>query len=158
MTRAETVHAGNGASGGWSGAWRRDGFFFRQAAILTLLMGGYVHVTRGFIGDELLLRHVLTQTYDQLLAIPMTYAVVTGVLGWWLIDFRGPWHRFAYVVVILYFIASLPLHVRSFFDESSVEALTMFPMWWTYVLYVVFPVVIVFCWRLRYKTGPRRSR
>lgn len=131
--------------------FRAKGFYFRQAATVLFAMGAYAHVTRAFIGDELLLQHVLTPEFDRVLAIPMVYAAITGIAGWWLVEFRGILQRVVYAAIVLYIAGSLPLHIRSYFDDSAVEQMVKFPMWWTYVLFVLFPAIIIFCWRLRYR-------
>ena len=52
--------------------YRRHGYFFREAAILTILMGFGLHLYRVIFGDELTLQYVVTPTTDMLLMIPMT--------------------------------------------------------------------------------------
>jgi hypothetical protein len=151
MTTAGVANKNAATSPGWLAVFRGQGYFFRQAAILTLLIGVYAHVTRAFIGDELLLRYVVTQTFDQVLVLPMAYTAIAGVLGWRLIDFRGTGQRLVQGFMLFYVIGSLPVHVRSYFDESSTQLLKMFPMWWTYVLFILLPALMVHCWRLRYK-------
>ena len=62
------------------GAYRRHGYFFREAAMLTIAMGGGLHLYRVIFGDELTLRYVVTPTTDRILLVPMTYAAITGIL------------------------------------------------------------------------------
>ena len=50
--------------------------------MLTIAMGFCLHLYRVIFGDEATLQHVLTQTTDIGLMIPMTYAAVTGILSY----------------------------------------------------------------------------
>jgi hypothetical protein len=67
----------------WRSSWatyQRHGYFFREAAMLTITMGLCLHLYRVIFGDEQTLREVLTPTTDKALLVPMTYAAVTGIL------------------------------------------------------------------------------
>ena len=44
--------------------YRKHGFFFREAAMLTISMGVFIHLYRVFFGDELNLRYVMTPSTD----------------------------------------------------------------------------------------------
>src|SRR3954470_6146631 len=86
----------------WFAAFKRQGFAFRYAAMITILTGLYVHITRLFLGDDLLVQHVVTLLFDKLLIMPMAYAAITGLLAWRQMQFRGVWHKLAIGWIILY--------------------------------------------------------
>ena len=44
----------------WFESFKRQGFYFRYAALITIITGLYVHITRLFLGDDLLVQHVVT--------------------------------------------------------------------------------------------------
>jgi hypothetical protein len=75
-------------------ALQSQGYYFRYAAIATLLAGMYLHVTSLFIGRDLLRQYILTPTFDMLLAIPMTYAGLIGWLSWKQVSFGRGWKKF----------------------------------------------------------------
>src|SRR4051794_12213258 len=79
----------------WFESFKRQGFAFRYAAMITILTGLYVHITRLFLGDDLLVQHVVTLLFDKLLIMPMAYAAITGLLAWRQMQFRGFWHKLA---------------------------------------------------------------
>jgi hypothetical protein len=60
----------------WFASFKRQGFYARQVAIVTILGGLYMHITRLFLGDDLVLRYVFTPLYDRVLTMPMLYAGV----------------------------------------------------------------------------------
>ena len=73
--------------------YRRHGYFFREAAILTILIGFGLHLYRVIFGDDLTLQYVVTPESDMLLLIPMTYAAITGILGYRRMVFVNRLHR-----------------------------------------------------------------
>src|SRR5215211_5413610 len=80
----------------WFASFKRQGFYARQVAIITILGGLYMHITRLFLGDDLVLRYVFTPLYDMVLTVPMLYAGVVGLLIWNRIQFRSTAHKIAY--------------------------------------------------------------
>ena len=60
--------------------YRRHGYFFRPAAMLTISLGVVIHLYRVIFGDELTMQYVMTPTTDKILLVPMTYAGITGIL------------------------------------------------------------------------------
>ena len=55
--------------------YRRHGYFFREAAMLTISLGVVMHVLRVTFGEEFALPYVITPTTDRILLIPMAAAV-----------------------------------------------------------------------------------
>ena len=54
--------------------FRRHGYFFREAAMLTISLGVLLHLYRVIFGDDLTMQYVMTPTTDKILLVPMTYA------------------------------------------------------------------------------------
>jgi hypothetical protein len=135
----------------WFESFKRQGFYARQVAILTILGGLYMHITRLFLGDDLLLRYVFTPLYDMVLTVPMIYAAVAGLLSWNRIQFHGTAHKIAHGLAWFYIALSIPMHIWYAYLNNTTEYLRGFPLWWTIVLFPVYTGIIVLMWRLRYK-------
>jgi hypothetical protein len=132
-------------------SFKRQGFYARQVAIVTILVGIYMHITRLFLGDDLVLRYVFTPLFDQVLTLPMIYAGVAGLLTWNRIQFRSTAHTIAYGLAWFYIAGSVPMHIWYAYLNHTTEYLRAFPMWFTVVLFPVYTGIIVLMWRLRYK-------
>jgi hypothetical protein len=132
-------------------SFKRQGFYFRTAAILTIVTGLYIHITRLFLGDELLVQHIVTPLFDKVLIIPMTYAAVSGMLAWRQIQFQSIWHRLAIGWVVLYITLSVPLHSYVSYVLGSTKPLTAFPLAVSYVLLPMYVGMLVLFTRLRFK-------
>jgi hypothetical protein len=135
-------------------AYRRHGFYFRQAAMLTISMGFCLHLCRVIFGDGATLQFVLTQTTDILLMIPMTYAAITGVLGYRRMVFTNRPHRIALTAAIGYITASVPLHIYVTLMTGDVSFYVhMAGYWFSYfLLIVVYPAFLTLFWKLQYKS------
>jgi hypothetical protein len=136
----------------WS-SYRRHGYFFREAALLTISIGVAMHLYRVIFGDALTLQHMVTVTTDRILLVPMTYAAITGVLAWRRMRFAGKRHRALVTASIVYISMSVPLHIYLDWVINDVSFVTWFPMWFSYILLIaVYPAFLTMLWRLRYKT------
>ena len=113
--------------------YRQHGYFFREAAMLTISIGVVMHLYRVIFGDELALRYVVTPTTDKVLLVPMTYAAITGILVWHRVAFANGW---ALHGIGEYISASVPLHVYCSYVINDVSVFTWFPMWFSYLLLV----------------------
>jgi hypothetical protein len=132
--------------------YRRRGYFFREAALLTIAMGVCLHLYRVIFGDELALRYVVTVTTDRILLVPMTYAAITGILVWHRVKFANKPHKAFFTASVVYIVGSVPLHVYGSYIIRDVTLVTWFPMWFSYVLLIaVYPAFLTMFWRLRYK-------
>ncbi len=132
--------------------YRRHGYFFRGAAILTISLGVVMHLYRVIFGDDLALRYVVTPTTDKILLVPMTYAAVTGILVWHRVRFANKPHKAIFTASVVYIAGSVPLHVYCSYVRNDVSFFTWFPMWFSYLLLcVVYPVFLTMFWRVRYK-------
>lgn len=137
-------------SAGYWESIKQHAYGYREVAIATLVFGIYLHLTRLVFGDELLLRYLLTPTVDRIFSIPMTYAAITGLVGWRRLVFRGRAHRIASIVVLGIFVLSVPLHILSYFGNSMAR-FAAFPMWYSFAeAAVLYPAFIVALWRIQF--------
>ena len=132
---------------------RRHGYFFREVAILTIAMGVGLHVCRILFGDALTLQYAMTPTTDKILLIPMTYAAITGIVGYRRLEFANRPHKVLITVAIAYIALSVPLHVYFGVIEGNVDFyLTFFPMWFSWFLLILpYPAFLTAFAKLHYK-------
>jgi hypothetical protein len=130
-------------------AFQAQGYYFRYAAIATLIAGMYLHVTNLFIGRDLLKQYILTPTFDMLLAIPMTYAAIVGWLSWKQVSFDSIWKKFLYGFILVYFTISIPLHVQTYLTQST-DYIDAFPTWYSYPIVALLSFMLIFVWKIRY--------
>ena len=136
----------------WRTAFRRHGYFFRQAAMLTISIGVVMHTYRVIFGDALALQHVVTLTTDRILLVPMTYAAITGILVYRRVRFANKRHRALFTGSVIYIAGSVPLHIYLDYVIKDLSFVTWFPMWFSYLLLIaVYPAFLTMFWRLRYK-------
>jgi hypothetical protein len=146
-TTTNVVHAGS-----WWTAYRRHGYFFRQAAMLTISLGVLIHLYRVIFGDDLTLKYAMTLTTDRILLVPMTYAAITGILVWRRVRFVNKRHRALFTGSVIYIAGSVPLHIYLDYVIKDVSFVAWFPMWFSYLLLIaVYPAFLTMFWRLRYK-------
>lgn len=133
--------------------FRRHGYFFREAAMLTIVIGFGMHLCRVLFGDEFALRHVVTSTSDLVLLVPMTYAAITGIVGYRRMVFANRPHRIALTAAIGYITVSVPLHLYVLFILGDVSFyIHLAGYWFSYLLLcLVYPVFLVMLARVRYK-------
>jgi uncharacterized membrane protein YhdT len=135
-------------------AYRRHGYYFREAAMTTIALGVVMHLLRVVLGDEMTLRYVVTPTTDKILLVPMTYAAVTGVLLLvrHRVVFAGKRHRALFTASVVYIAGSVPLHIYCSYLIWDTSLMTWFPMWFSYLLLiVVYPVFLTMFARLQYR-------
>ncbi len=125
--------------------YRRHGYFFREVAMLTILIGFGMHLYRVIFGDDLTLQYVVTPTSDILLMIPMTYAAITGILSYRRMVFANRVHKIALTASLVYITASVPLHLYVAFVLQDVSFYVhMAGYWFSWMLIcLVYPVVPV---------------
>lgn len=133
--------------------YRRRGYFFREAAMLTILIGLGMHLYRVIFGDDLTLQYVVTPTSDLLLTIPMTYAAVTGMLSYRRMVFANSVHKIALTASLAYITASVPLHLYVLFVLQDVGFYVhMAGYWFSWLLIcAVYPAFLLMLWKVRYK-------
>src|ERR1700757_1789748 len=120
----------------WWTAYRRHGYFFRQAAMLTISLGVVMHTYRVIFGDALTLQHVVTVTTDRILLVPMTYAAITGILVYRRVRFANRRHQALFTGSVVYIAGSVPLHVYLDYVIRDVSFVAWFPMWFSYLLLI----------------------
>lgn len=114
---------------GWVGRLRAAGLHVRAVAIGTLLMGVAVHLLTAALGRASLPR-ILTPPVELLLSAPMFYVSVAGWLAWPRLGFRGPWHRAALALILIYFPIGIPLHLITITTGSTAQYAAI-PAWYS---------------------------
>ena len=133
--------------------FRDRGYYFREAAMLTIAMGVCLHLFRVVYGDEATLRYAMTPLTDAILLVPMTYAAVTGILARKRMVFANKPHMIAVTAAIAYISLSVPLHLYVLLVMRDVSFYVgMAGPWFSYLLLcAVYPVFLAMLWRVRYK-------
>ncbi|ORW31565.1 hypothetical protein AWB91_14835 [Mycobacterium paraense] len=136
----------------WWSAYRRHGYFFRAAAMLTISLGVLIHLYRVVFGDALTLKYAMTLTTDRILLVPMTYAAVTGILVYRRVRFANKPHRAFFTASLVYIAGSVPLHVYCSYVTEDLSLYMWFGRWFSYLLLIaVYPAFLTMFGRLRYK-------
>ena len=149
MTTTRVVNKGS-----FRAMYRRHGYFFREAAILTIAMGVVLHVLRIVLGDERALQYVITPTTDRVLLVPMTYAAVTGIvlLVNRRVHFANKPHRALFTASVVYLAGSVPLHVYCSYIARDTGIVMWFPMWFSWLLLVtLYPAFLALYATLHYE-------
>jgi hypothetical protein len=133
--------------------YRDRGYFFREAAMLTIAMGVCLHLYRVVFGDEATLQYAMTPLTDAILLVPMTYAAITGIASRRRMVFVNRPHMIAITAAIGYITISVPLHLYVLLVLKDVSFYVgMAGAWFSYLLIcLVYPVFLAMLWRLRYK-------
>jgi hypothetical protein len=138
----------------WRDTYRQHGYFFREAAMLTIGLGVLIHVLRVIFGDDFAMQYVVTTTTDKILLVPMTYAAITGILLLVhnRVRFANKPHRALFTGSVVYIAASVPLHIYCSYIIWDTTLMTWFPMWFSYfLLIVVYPAFLTMFSRLQYR-------
>ena len=132
---------------------RDRGYFFREAAMLTIAMGVCLHLYRVVFGDVSALQYAVTPLTDVILLVPMTYAAITGIIGRRRMVFVNRPHMIAITAAIGYITISVPLHLYVLLVMKDVSFyVSMAGPWFSYLLIcLVYPMFLAMLWRLRYK-------
>ena len=140
-------------SGSRQDVYSRHGYYFREVAMLTILIGFGMHLYRVAFGDDTALRYVVTPESDLLLMVPMTYAAITGILGYRRMVFANRVHRIALTAALGYITVSVPLHIYVAFVLRDVSFYVhMAGYWFSYLLLlVVYPVFLTMLWKSKYE-------
>jgi hypothetical protein len=137
-----------------SETYRRHGYFFKEAAMLTIGLGVLIHLLRVIFGDDFAMRYVVTPTTDKILLVPMTYAGITGILllAKNRVRFVNKRHRALFTGSVVYIAGSVPLHIYCSYIIWDTHLMTWFPMWFSYfLLIVVYPVFLTLFAKLQFK-------
>jgi hypothetical protein len=135
------------------GTYRRHGYFFREAAMLTIAIGYFLHLYRVIFGDDATLQYVVTQATDILLTVPMTYAAVAGIAGWRRMRFVNRAHKTAVRAAVVYITASVPLHIYVGLVLNDMDLYVRTAGYWFsyFLLMVVYPAFLTMLWKLNYE-------
>jgi hypothetical protein len=134
--------------------YRRRGYFFKEAAMLTIGLGVVLHVLRVIYGDAWALRYAITPTTDRILLVPMTYAAVTGILllARHRVRFANKRQRALFTGSVVYIAGSVPLHIYCSYIIVDTTLVTWFPMWFSWLLLiVVYPAFLTLFAKLQYR-------
>ncbi|MET0316757.1 MAG: hypothetical protein ABW188_08025 [Rhodococcus fascians] len=148
-TTTDVVHR----SSFWD-TYRRRGYSFREAAMLTISLGVLIHLYRVIFGDYLTMQYVMTPTTDKILLVPMTYAGITGILllAQHRVRFANKRHRALFTGSVIYIAGSVPLHIYCSYIIWDTALMAWFPMWFSYFLLIlVYPAFLTLFWRLQYR-------
>lgn len=116
----------------------------KPAALITLGIGMYLHFTRLFIGTELLIKYIYTATFDMVFSIPMLIGLVSFLPAWKRIVFRNKFEKVVVVATGLLLLLSVPLHVQTWYSEST-NYILVFPMAYS-IIFLAYSSVMVFVW------------
>ncbi len=134
--------------------YRHHGYFFREAAILTISLGVLLHLLRVIFGDGFAMAYVVTPTTDKILLVPMTYAGITGLLllAKRRVVFVNKRHRALFTGSVVYIAGSVPLHIYCSYIIWDTGLMAWFPMWFSwFLLIVVYPAFLTLFAKLRYQ-------
>ena len=133
--------------------YRHHGYYFREAAMLTIAMGFLLHLFRVIFGDDAALQYAVTQTTDMVLMVPMTYSAITGILSYRRMVFANRLHRAALTGAIGYITVSVPLHIYVTLVMADVSFYVhMAGYWFSYLLLMaVYPAFLTLFTKLRYR-------
>jgi hypothetical protein len=147
ITTTDVVHASRCQT------YRQHGYFFREAAMLTIAIGFGLHLYRVIFGDELTLQYAVTTESDILLMIPMTYAAITGILSYRRMVFANRVHKVALTASLVYITASVPLHLYVAFVLQDVSFYVhMAGYWFSWLLIcLVYPAFLFMLWKVKYR-------
>ena len=132
----------------------RHGYFFKEAAVLTIGLGVLIHLLRVIFGDDFAMQYVVTPTTDKILLVPMTYAGVAGILLLLKhrVVFANKRHRALFTGSVVYIAGSVPLHIYCSYIIWDTTLMTWFPMWFSYFLLIlVYPAFLTLFWKLQYR-------
>ena len=134
--------------------YRRHGYFFKEAAMLTIGLGVIIHLMRVIFGDEFAMQYVVTPTTDKILLVPMTYAGITGILLLvkHRVVFANKRHHALFTGSVVYIAGSVPLHIYCSYIIWDTTLMTWFPMWFSYFLLIlVYPAFLTLFSKLQYR-------
>ena len=138
----------------FSESFRERGYFFKEAAMLTIGLGVVVHLLRVILGDELTMQYVVTPATDKILLVPMTYAGIAGIalLIKHRVVFANTRHRALFTGSVVYIAGSVPLHIYCSYVVWDTHLMTWFPMWFSYLLLIlVYPAFLTLFAKLHYR-------
>lgn len=120
----------------------------RTAVTITLISGMYLHVTRLFVGFDVLISQIYSATFDTIFAIPMLVGAICILPAWKQFAFRSWFEKFIVGFTGLYFWISIPLHVQTIYSQST-DYIRVFPVWYSFFFLAYTTVMLVIWLRVR---------
>jgi hypothetical protein len=131
---------------GWLSSFRRNGYYVRHVAILTLLMGASVHLAVVALGRSALPR-IVTPPFELVLTLLMAYVSVVGWFAWRTFHYRSRWQKILLALILVYFPSGVPFHVITLV-KGNTDHYAVFPDWYSAVILPVMLAMVVFFARL----------
>lgn len=132
---------------GWLASFRRNGYYVRHVAIVTLLMGASVHLAVVALGRSALPR-IVTPPFELLLTVLIAYVSVIGWFAWSTFHFRSRAQKTVLALILVYFPIGIPVHVITIVN-GNIDHYGLFPGWYSFAILPVMLAMIVFFARLR---------
>lgn len=132
---------------GWLSSFRRNGYYVRHVAIVTLLMGAFVHLAVVVLGRSALPR-IVTPPFELLLTLLMAYVSVIGWFAWRTFHYRSRGQKILLALILVYFPIGIPFHVITIVNGDT-DHYGVFPGWYSFVILPVMLTMVVFFARLR---------
>ncbi len=132
---------------GWLSSFRRNGYYVRHVAIVTLLMGASVHLAVVVLGRSALPR-IVTPPFELLLTVLIAYVSVIGWFAWSTFRFRSRGQKILLTLILVYFPIGIPIHVITIVNGNT-DHYGVFPGWYSFAVLPVMLAMIIFFARLR---------
>ena len=132
---------------GWLPSFRRNGYYVRHVAIVTLLMGASAHLAVVALGRSALPR-IVTPPFELVLTVLMAYVSVIGWFAWSTFHYRSRGQKILLALILVYFPISIPIHVITIINGNT-DHYRLFPGWYSFAILPVMLAMIVFFTRLR---------
>ncbi len=132
---------------GWLPSFRRNGYYVRHVAIVTLLMGASAHLAVVALGRPALPR-IVTPPFELVLTVLIAYVSVIGWFAWSTFHYRSRWQKIVLALILVYFPIGIPIHVITIVNGNT-DHYEVFPGWYSFAVLPVMLAMIVFFARLR---------
>ena len=132
---------------GWLPSFRRNGYFVRHVAIVTLLMGASAHLAVVALGRSAL-PHIVTPPFELLLSALIAYVSVFGWFAWSTFRYRSRGQKIVLALILVYFPIGIPIHVITIVNGNA-DHYGVFPDWYSFAILPVMVAMIAFFARLR---------
>jgi hypothetical protein len=131
------------------------GATFRVASPITIFTGISLHMMRLPLGPERFIAEAFTPLADAIFAIPMTTAGLAGLLLWRRAILPTLWEKLVYGFVVLFFLFSIILHLRTIFTWDTSYTL-LFPSWYPLAALIYLSLIGLFAVTRRFT--PARTK
>ncbi len=132
---------------GWLPPIRRNGYYVRHVAIVTLLMGASAHLAVIALGRSAL-PHIVTPPFELLLTVLIAYVSVFGWFAWSTFHYRSRGQKIVLALILVYFPIGIPIHVVTIVNGNT-DHYGVFPDWYSFAILPVMLAMIAFFARLR---------